>query len=168
MTGALAFQEPPQPTVFPTVSADRAPRRPWVHYRDPGYLALLLEGLRRRGRRALYAGTAERLLSIATDPRMRSLLPSQSRWELPPIAQVVAAARKGIPEVLCDASQDPAILGFMCLPPKAVEHLLNPATRGGLCLVVDGLDFNDPDEGLAVAGLEALARRTGAAILVLP
>jgi hypothetical protein len=57
---------------------------------------------------------------------------------------------------------------MMCLPAKAAEALLNPAARDSICLVVDGIDYHDPDERLAAAGLNDLALRTGAAILVLP
>ncbi len=57
MTEVHIFQEPPRPIPPSTVSSDPPSRRPWVHYRDPGYLALLVEGLRLRGRRALCAGT---------------------------------------------------------------------------------------------------------------
>ena len=164
MAEALAFLEPPTPTLVPTEPA----RRPWVHYRDPGYLALLLEGLRLRGRHALYAGTPARLLAIATDPRVRTLLPPQRRWELPPVRAVVNAARRGIPQIMREGPHDLSVLGMMCLPPKAAEALLNPAARDALCLVVDGIDYDDPDERLAAAGLNDLALRTGAAILVLP
>ncbi len=168
MTQALAFPEPPYPIPTAAISPSPTPARPWVLYRDPGCLALILEGLGLRGRTPLYAGTAPRLLSIATDARVRSLLPPQRRWELPPIAQVVRAAQRGIPQVLREGKSDLAVLGMMCLPPTATEVLLNPATRGKHALVVDGIDFNTPDGRLAAAGIEALARRTGEFILVLP
>lgn len=168
MTEALAFQESPRPMPTSTASEVATRPRPWAHYRDTGYLALLLEGLRLRGRRMLYAATHERLLAVATDPCLRTLLPPQHRWELPPIATVVRAARRGIPQVLHEGSHDLSVLGMMCLPPKAAEALLNPATRQQVCLVVDGIDYQDPDGRAAATGLNGLATRTGTAILVLP
>lgn len=168
MTDGLTCPEPRTETTLPPRPAVRASSGPCVPRRDHGYLALLLRGLQQQGRSALYAGTHTRLIAIASDARMRSSLPSERRWELPPISRVVRAAREGIPQVLREAAHDLSILGMMCLPPRAAETLLDPARRGQFCLVVDGIDFQDPDGRLAAQGLSDLARRTGAAILVLP
>ena len=168
MTETLALHEPPAPNFTAPMTATQYPRGPWVHYRDPGYLALILAGLQRRGRQALYAGTQARLLAIATDPRVRELLPPQHRWELPPIYQVVQAARRGVPHLLREGTHDLSVLGMMCLPPKAAETLLGPAVRGQFCLIVDGIDYEDADGRFAATGLNDLASRTGASILVLP
>lgn len=168
MTEALAFQVTSAPISRPTVATDRAPRGPRGLDHDPGYLPLLLEGLQLKGRRALYAGTPERLLAISKDRGVQAFLPPHFRWLLPPIAQVVRAARRGLPQLLREGLHDLSVLGMMCIPPRAAEALLNPATHGQLCLIVDGLDYNDPDGRLAAKGLNDLALRTGAMILALP
>lgn len=168
MTEALVFHAPPAAMSSPTEPAHDMARGPRPPYRDLGCLALLLQGLRRLGLRTLYAGTRERLLAITTDSRIGPLLPPQFRWELPAISQVVQAARRGIPQVLREVTGDLAVLGVMCLPPKAAETLLRPSARGHFCLVVEGIEAGDPDGELAAQGLKDLAVRTGAAIMVLP
>jgi hypothetical protein len=118
-------------------------------------LASMLNG---QGRETYYAAPEGTLTERARDPDIDQTFPADHRWVIPSLPAVAHTTQ--LAQVALDSFQDPDLytLGESYFQPEAWQVLVDPAHRGRVTVLLEGIGVQGPglEEGLII--LDRLAR----------
>ncbi len=121
-------------------------------------LLSLVSMLNAQGRETYYAAPEGTLLERARDPELDSAFPADHRWAIPSLPAVAHTTQ--LAQVALDSFKDPDLysLGESYFQPEAWQVLVDPAHRGRVTLLLEGIGVQGPglEEGLII--LDRLAR----------
>ncbi len=142
--------------------------RPSKRMHDAALLVEVASSALNLGAEVHYLGSDERMGDIRAVLEMGGRALRMKDWRLPPLGLLGRRCREAFPEIQGDAPLLAAAFGYVCLPARLTERIVQRPPDKPILVLMDGVAASHPDVHLALNAISAFCRRAGVNLAIFP